>query len=156
MLLLDDASAPAPALAPASASAPAFARPSPFVEFDAMFGDGAVLQMQPARAAVWGRAPPGGAVALSLDGEAVAGAAVGSDGRWSTTLPPQPPGYNRTLRVAAGSAGQSVSVSFGSVLLCSGQSNMAMSVGGPGDFHKPNKTAFAADNGTAESAAASR
>ena len=147
MLLLDDGSA--------SASAPAFARPSPFVEFDAMFGDGAVLQMQPARAAVWGRAPPG-AVALSLDGVAVARAAVGSDGRWSTTLPPQPPGYNRTLRVAAGSAGQSVCVSFGSVLLCSGQSNMAMSVGGPGDFHKPNHTAFAADNGTAESAAASR
>jgi hypothetical protein len=26
---------------------------------------------------------------------------------------------------------------------------MAMAVGGPGVFHKPNKTAFAADNGAA-------
>lgn len=33
---------------------------------------------------------------------------------------------------------------------------MAMAVGGPGVFHKPNKTAFAADNGTTESAASAR
>ena len=139
------------------------APPEPrFVELDPMFGpSGAVLQMAPARPAVWGRASAtAGAVTLSLDGVAAAHAAVGSDGRWATTLPPQLAAYNRTLEVAAGGGGAhatvSVAVSFGSVILCSGQSNMAMSVGGPGDFHKPNKTAFAADNGTAESAASAR
>lgn len=92
-----------------------------FLELDPIFGDGAVLQMVPARAAVWGRAPPsaGTAVTLSLDGETVAHAVVDADGTWSTTLPPQDPGYNHTLSVAA-AAGQpggskTATVSFGHV-----------------------------------------
>ena len=94
-----------------------------FLEFDPMFGDGAVLQMAPARAAVWGRAPTTGAgsVTLSLAGQPVSSAAVGADGTWATTLPPQPASYNHTLSIAvAGGQSKSVSVSFGHVLLCSG------------------------------------
>lgn len=129
-----------------------------FVELDPMFTDGAVLQMAPARPAVWGRAS-GHEVILTLDGtpHPATRVPVGSDGRWSATLPPQVPSYNRTMEVSDGlRASVGVIVSFGHVVLCSGQSNMAMAVGGPGVYHKPNKTAFAADNGTAESAASAR
>ena len=131
-----------------------------FVELDPMFTDGAVLQMAPAHPAVWGRASSS-EVTLSLEGSAYPAARVpvGIDGRWTATLPPQAPSYNRTMEVSDGNLHAptiAVLVSFGHVLLCSGQSNMAMAVGGPGVFHKPNKTAFAADNGTAESAASGR
>lgn len=129
-------------------------------EFDPMFNDGAVLQMAPAHPAVWGRASAGKQVALSLDGvpSPAAQVPVGVDGRWVATLPPQAASFNRTLEISDGDSRSAVVaiVSFGHVVLCSGQSNMAMAVGGLGVFHKPNKTAFAADNGTAESAASGR
>lgn len=130
-----------------------------FVELDPMFTDGAVLQMAPARPTVWGRAT-GSEVILSLSGASYPAARVpvGIDNRWTATLPPQAPSYNRTLEVSDGNLHNTIAVnlSFGHVILCGGQSNMAMAVGGQGVFHKPNKTAFAADNGTAESAASGR
>jgi hypothetical protein len=42
-------------------AAATFAAAGQFLEFDRMFGDGAVLQMRPARPAVWGSAPVGAA-----------------------------------------------------------------------------------------------
>ena len=119
---------------------------------DAMFSTGAVLQMgRPVP--VWGSAAaPHQDVSVSLDGTIVATGVAKADGSWAATLPPQPAAYNRTLSVA----GSASTISFGVVLLCSGQSNMAMGVGGAGAFHKPGKPPFSADNGTVESAASGR
>jgi hypothetical protein len=124
--------------------------PAGGIAFDSMFAGGAVLQMD-TEAAVWGWNAPNTAITLSLDGKAVARAAPtgGSDGNftWSAQLPPIPRGASHTLQVESGGQSDSVVVSFGIVILCSGQSNMGMAVG-PGKF--------VADNGTAESAASAR
>jgi hypothetical protein len=58
-----------------------------------------------------------------------------------------PKGTGHELRVESAGQSDAVTVSFGIVILCSGQSNMGMGVG-PGKF--------VADNGTAESAASAR
>ena len=136
--------------------------------FHALFRGAAVLQ-HGAPARVWGT-DASARVELLLDGEAVATAEPDAAGNWSASLPPQPPAYNRTLAIRGAAA--TATVSFGEVVLCSGespgpsphpgigplnltsgQSNMGMNVGGPllkgNNGHVP----FAADNGTAESAA---
>ena len=118
--------------------------------FDNMFAGGAVLQMN-TEVAVWGWNAPNTAVTLSLDDKVVAHANTtgGSEGNytWSARLPPMPKGKGQILQVESGGQRDVVTVSFGIVILCSGQSNMGMNVG-PGKF--------VADNGTAESAASER
>jgi hypothetical protein len=133
---------------------------------------GAVLQ-HGAWVAVWGQTPPGAAASpplrVLLDGVDVAAAAVDAGtGRWSATLPPQPPAFNQTLTVVAAadndnaSATASVRVHFGEVVLCSGQSNAGMKVGYgaphtiPPHGFGPDKPSFSADNGTAETAHSGR
>jgi hypothetical protein len=176
----------------ASVAVPPIASP-PAPALDALFGAGAVLQME-RPVPVWGtcaaddpaaavaaiaagavRAAPPPMLSVRLDGIEVASARcwhTSDGGRWNATLPPQRAGYGRQLAVAvaldAGAGARRApaqsarthptqrSLSFGVVLLCSGQSNMAMGVGGAGAFHKPNKPPFSADNGTAESAASGR
>jgi len=117
--------------------------------FSNVISEGAVLQhSQPA--AVWGTgATPGKTVAVSLAGTSVV-CQANYAGNWTTTIPAQPITRNVTL-TAATANGDTVSivVSFGFVVLCSGQSNMAMPVN-----NKPG--AFQADNGTAEVAASWR
>ena len=139
---------PAPSPAPSPGPSPP---DSGQLAFDRMFVGGAVLQMGPAMAAVWGWNAPNTAITLMLDGAVVARAAPtgGRDGNftWRAMLPPQPKGSSRVLQVTSGGQTASVNVSFGVVILCSGQSNMGMAVG-PGKF--------VADNGTAESAASAR
>lgn len=118
--------------------------------FDNMFVGGAVLQMN-TEVAVWGWNAPNTAITLSLDGKVVAHAKStgGSEGNytWSARLPPMPESKDHILQVESGGQKDAVPVSFGIVILCSGQSNMGMNVG-PGKF--------VADNGTAESAASER
>ena len=143
--------APSPAPSPGPSPGPPPPPASGQLAFDRMFVGGAVLQMGPAMAAVWGWNAPNTAITLTLDGAVVARAAPtgGRDGNftWRAMLPPQPQGYSRVLQVTSGGQTASVNVSFGVVILCSGQSNMGMAVG-PGKF--------VADNGTAESAASAR
>ncbi len=118
--------------------------------FDNMFVGGAVVQMN-TEVAVWGWNAPNTAITLSLDGKVVAHANTtgGSEGNytWSARLPPMPKSKGHILQVESGGQTDAVPVSFGIVILCSGQSNMGMNVG-PGKF--------VADNGTAESAASER
>lgn len=118
-----------------------------------MFQGGAVLQ-RGVPAAVWGTStaskvsvqlsrPDLSKLALSQD------VPVNASGIWLLYMPPQPAGYGYKLTVSDSKDKVSVSVSFGEVILCAGQSNMGMQVG-------PSERAFDADNATAEAAAAER
>jgi sialate O-acetylesterase len=92
-----------------------------------IFSDHAVLQRdQPI--AVWGTAPAGHQVTVSL-GERVARGSADAQGKWRIQLPPQSAGGPYALTVASG--GQTVSradILVGDVYLCAGQSNMEFAV----------------------------
>src|SRR3569833_1283575 len=92
-----------------------------------MFNDHAVLQRDRA-IAVYGTAKPGADVTVQL-GNASATARAGQDGQWHTALPAMPAGGPYILHVASGGEAQDVrDVLLGDVFLCTGESNMALSV----------------------------
>jgi len=99
------------------------------VRLPALFADHAVLQRD-RPLPVWGWADPGEKVSVTLGtetGEAVAG----KDGRWQVTLKPQPVAKTAlTLTVAGKNTVVVKDVLLGDVWLCSGQSNMSISLGG--------------------------
>jgi len=92
-----------------------------------MFADHAVLQRdQPIR--VYGKAPAGTDVRVQL-GSASAMAHAAADGQWNTTLPAMPAGGPYTLQVDGGGQSQKIQdLLVGDVFLCTGQSNMQLSV----------------------------
>ncbi len=92
-----------------------------------MFADHAVLQRD-RPIPVYGKAGPGAQVSVNLGG-ATATARAGADGQWSALLPPMELGGPYTLQVSGGGQSQQVhDVLVGDVYLCTGQSNMALSV----------------------------
>ena len=96
-----------------------------------ILGSHMVLQRAPLAARVWGWAAAATLVNVTLDG-AVVGSTVASsaEGAWAVDLPAQKASIGRTLAVSD-SHGNQVSLSdvaFGDVYMCSGQSNMEMSV----------------------------
>lgn len=92
-----------------------------------MFQDHAVLQRdQPIR--VYGQAPRGAEIKIQL-GNASATARTSANGQWNATLPAMTAGGPYTLQVTGAGESQTVSdVLVGDVFLCTGQSNMAVSV----------------------------
>ena len=92
-----------------------------------MFADHAVLQRgQPIP--VYGQAAPGTTVTVHL-GSTTANARAGKDGQWHATLPAMPEGGPYTLEADGGSQHQAVQdILLGDVFLCTGQSNMQVSV----------------------------
>jgi sialate O-acetylesterase len=102
------------------------ASPSPLLA--SIFQDHAVLQRD-RPIAVWGRAAAGETVSVSMGG-LQASVRVDASGRWSVELPAMGPGGPFTLEArAASGAAQTVSdILVGDVLLCSGQSNMELTV----------------------------
>jgi sialate O-acetylesterase len=77
---------------------------------------------------VWGWASPGGRVEVSIAG-ASARAVAGPDGRWCARLPSLPAGGPHVLRAASAAGDRSVTdILIGDVWLCSGQSNMEMTL----------------------------
>ena len=122
-------------------------------------GNVVLLQQQPNRISGTAMNIPDGVVDVWLDNRLVAGDVklqkpnASAPATWEAMLPAMPAGYNHTVMITATpSIGQaplnvSVGINFGLVLLCSGQSNMALEVG-PGHF--------SADNGAAEALASSR
>ena len=94
-----------------------------------MFADHAVLQRdQPIP--VYGQAKPGAEVSVQL-GNAKATAHADKDGQWRAALPAMPAGGPYTLHVSSGGDSQDVQdVLLGDVFLCTGQSNMQVSVRG--------------------------
>ncbi len=98
------------------------------VQLPAFFSDHMVLQTgRPVP--VWGKADPNEKVTVGIGGQTKT-AEAGPDGKWSVALDPLPPGGPLTLTVQGGDARARTiqDVLVGEVWLCSGQSNMALSV----------------------------
>jgi sialate O-acetylesterase len=99
------------------------------VRLPALFADHAVLQRD-RPVPVWGWAEPGEQVSVKLGAEA-GEAVAGKDGRWQVTLKPQPVSKVPLVLTIAGKNTVTVKdVLLGDVWLCSGQSNMSISLGG--------------------------
>ena len=94
---------------------------------DPVFGDHAVLQ-RGRPIPIWGRAEAGTRVTVSLN-TANATATADATGRWRIELPAQRAGGPHALVVSAGDMSQRLTdVLVGDVWLCSGQSNMEMTL----------------------------
>ncbi|KAM6295715.1 sialate O-acetylesterase [Aegotheles albertisi] len=104
------------------------------LSFASYYGDHMVLQREPAGAVVWGYGEPGATVTVTLSrdgGIAMKKTALvrGPSGTWTTVLDPMAPGGPYVLAAGQGSANVTLrDIYFGDVWLCSGQSNMAMTV----------------------------
>ncbi|NWW90238.1 SIAE acetylesterase, partial [Rhynochetos jubatus] len=97
--------------------------------------DHMVLQKEPVGAVVWGYGEPGAVVTVTLSGDG--GLIVmkktvrvkGPSGTWKTVLDPMDAGGAYVLMAQQGSENVTLrDIYFGDVWLCSGQSNMAMTV----------------------------
>ncbi|HWX89473.1 MAG TPA: hypothetical protein VNY75_04155, partial [Rhizomicrobium sp.] len=92
-----------------------------------MFADHAVLQRD-RPIPVYGQAHPGAEISVQL-GTARVTARASAAGQWSARLPAMAAGGPYTLQVRASGESQQISdVLVGDVFLCTGQSNMALSV----------------------------
>jgi len=106
-------------------------------------GSHMVLQRAPARANIWGWTNPSTAVHVTFGTQQLSATSDARTGAWNVFLPATPAGGPYTISVKSDS-GQTASledVLFGDVWVCSGQSNMQMTV-------------HSANNATAEIAAA--
>lgn len=127
------------------------------LQLNALFQDHAVLQREKP-ITVWGQAPAGETITVSLETVALATSPtrtpatireasatpaaaasaktqVAADGRWSVVLPPLSAGgpYVLTAKSSSGTTQSAHDLLIGDVFLCSGQSNMEMSVLRAGD-----------------------
>jgi sialate O-acetylesterase len=102
------------------------------VKLPGVFGEHMVLQRGVA-AAVWGWETPGGQVTVSIAGQTKS-AKADEKGNWSVKLDALKAGGPHVLKVAGSSTVELADVLVGEVWLCSGQSNMAMSVSRSKDF----------------------
>lgn len=109
------------------------------VRLPAIFSDHMVLQAgQPVP--VWGTAPAGQRVTVSVAGQTAA-AVADAAGKWRATLAPLAAGGPLTLTVQGDTAVTVNDVLVGEVWLCSGQSNMALPVSKAGDFETERQAA---------------
>jgi len=98
------------------------------VKMPAVFADHMVLQRQ-MPVPVWGWADPAEQVTVTL-GEQAAKATAGAQGKWAVKIGPLAAGGPHELRIAGKNTVVIKDVLVGEVWLCSGQSNMAMTVRG--------------------------
>jgi len=101
------------------------------VRLPGVFADHLVLQRDVALP-VWGWADPGEKVTVTLAGQTQS-AAADSAGKWSVKLAPIHAGGPHVLRVQGKNALERSDLLVGEVWLCSGESNMAMTVNGVQD-----------------------
>ncbi|NWU72308.1 SIAE acetylesterase, partial [Pterocles burchelli] len=103
--------------------------------FASYYGAHMVLQKEPAAAVLWGYGDPGAIVTVTLTG--LGGLVItkktapvkGFSGRWMTLLEPMAAGGPYTLTATQGWENVTLGdIYFGDMWLCSGQSNMAMTV----------------------------
>jgi sialate O-acetylesterase len=114
------------------------------LQLNPLFQDHAVLQ-RGKPIAVWGQGPAGETVTVSLQaatraasGTSTAQTKVAADGHWSLSLPTIEAGggpYELTVQTSSGATQSAHDVLVGDVFLCSGQSNMEMSVLRSGDSY---------------------
>lgn len=95
-----------------------------------LFADYMILQSG-APVPVWGTAAPGAQITVGLAGE-VERATADSTGHWQVRIQPPAPGVGYQLQVTADNSAAITfeDVAVGEVWLCSGQSNMVMSLSG--------------------------
>lgn len=98
------------------------------VKLPAILGSNMVLQ-QGREISIWGTADAGEQVSVAL-GDAKQTTQAGDDGKWRVKLPPQKAGGPVEIIVAGKNTIKLANVLIGEVWVCSGQSNMAMSVRG--------------------------
>ena len=122
-----------PAAATGSDASPAF-------RFSSAYSDGMVLQSRPQQAIVWGLCPPGDVVTVEVAGEKIAATTqeYGGNSTWTAVLPAMPASFDgqlvtATSAKATGNRTITLSVLFGDVWVCSGQSNMAYGLEGVND-----------------------
>ena len=99
------------------------------VSLPTFFSDHSVLQRE-APIPVWGWAAPGEAVTVQLGTQASVKATAAADGTWKVALPKSEAGGPFTLVVKGRNEIRLNDVLVGEVWLCSGQSNMEMTVNG--------------------------
>lgn len=94
-----------------------------------------VLQREPMKSRIWGFSAPHANITATLnDAKDIAFSIADCCGSWSIDLPPQPAGSGHQITVTDGSSTLTLEdIAFGDVYLCSGQSNMEMSVQGAFD-----------------------
>jgi sialate O-acetylesterase len=109
------------------------------VTLPAMFSDHMVLQRDIALP-VWGWADAGENVTVNMCGQTKS-AKAGDKGKWSVTLTALKAGGPHTLNVQGNNTIEIADVLVGEVWLCSGQSNMAMSVSRSANFAEEQKNA---------------
>lgn len=97
-----------------------------------------VLQRAPQNARVWGWASPGTNVTVTLQKSNLSiCATVDPDGAWFIDLPPQPASDGHSIEITDGIKSILLEdIVFGDVFLCSGQSNMEMTIGAVYDSKK--------------------
>ncbi|AKD05471.1 9-O-acetylesterase [Pontibacter korlensis] len=91
-----------------------------------LISDGMVLQRD-AEAKVWGWASPGEKVSLTFQKKKY-NATAGKDGKWHITLPPQKAGGPYQMAFKASNEVVVKDILFGDVWVCSGQSNMELTM----------------------------
>ena len=107
----------------------ALSQAAPSLGLNNIFSSNMVLQRAPQQAVMWGTGAPASQVSVSIDGSSVNGSSVGSDGRWLVQLPAQPASFDRTITITDGSSTLTLNnIAFGDVYLCSGQSNMQVTI----------------------------
>jgi sialate O-acetylesterase len=102
-----------------------------------LFQDHAVLQ-RGKPVTVWGQGPAGDTVTVSLGSTQSIQTKINTDGHWSVALPVVESGggpYDLTAQTSSGATQSAHDVLVGDVFLCSGQSNMEMSVLRSGDSY---------------------
>ncbi|KAF4532323.1 hypothetical protein B566_EDAN003626 [Ephemera danica] len=104
-------------------AAPAFAQ----FRLANIYADQMVLQMAPKSTQIWGFGTAGTSVSVSVNGQQV-GATVDAGGTWRVRLAPENAGGPYTLTATHSTDSVSINVWFGDVWVCSGQSNMEMSI----------------------------
>ncbi len=97
------------------------------VRLASLFSDHMILQQQTS-APIWGWAAPGEEVAVSASWGASASATAGDDGKWMARLKTPAAGGPFAVTVKGNNTIELKDVLVGEVWLCSGQSNMGMTV----------------------------
>ena len=109
--------------------------PCPALNFTNAHGDGMVLQAAPQQAVVWGFCPPGADVTVTFAGRHLKAnlSTYLNRSTWSALLPATTATFepqNITASCCGNATATLRSVLFGDVWVCSGQSNMAYTMGG--------------------------
>ncbi len=119
------------------------------VKLNPLFTDNMVMQQQTDKAPVWGESKPNKTITVTTSWDGKTYTIEANDkGQWKTAVKTPSAGGPYTITISDGSKKKTVinNVMIGEVWLCSGQSNMEMSVGGGGRVNNWEQELKEADN----------